>query len=126
MLINLSHAHALALCDMLAEYIRTPGHTEIFVDVVRDVETRPEVLLGYLLGVCNGGYTWPEEADRQLLLLALALAALDRPGFASALRLIAAQIPGGKPGETDGTGLYDEFKRLNADRFAAMRPRPVA
>jgi hypothetical protein len=60
-------------------------------------------------------HVWPEEGDRQLLLRALAIAALDSPGFDFALRVIAAQLRGG-PGE-DGTALYDDFKRFNADRF---------
>ncbi len=58
-----------------------------------------------------------EEGDRQMLLLALAICALDRPGWDHALGSIAANIPGGTP-------LYEEFKRLNADRFVAREAQP--
>jgi hypothetical protein len=49
-----------------------------------------------------------EESDRQAMLLALAELALSRPGWDYMLRKIAARL--------DGEDLYDEFKRLNADR----------
>jgi hypothetical protein len=52
-----------------------------------------------------------EEGDRQLVLLSLALCALDRPGFDHALSRIAEQLA------PAGVALYTEFKRLNADRF---------
>lgn len=49
-----------------------------------------------------------EESDRQAMLLALAELALSRPGWDDMLRRIAARLA--------GEDLYDEFKRLNADR----------
>ena len=66
---------------------------------------------------------WPEEHDRQLLLLALAICALDAPGFDEALRRIAAQLRGG-PGEQDGVPFYEISKRFNRDRWQASPPRP--
>jgi hypothetical protein len=53
-----------------------------------------------------------DEADRQLLLLALALCALLRPGFDDALERVAAHF---EPAD-DSVRLYRDFKRLNADR----------
>jgi hypothetical protein len=49
-----------------------------------------------------------EESDRQAVLLALAELALSRPGWNDMLRRIATTLA--------GEGLYDEFKRLNADQ----------
>lgn len=46
------------------------------------------------------------EEDRQLVILSLALCALQRPGFDHALELIAAKY--------DGVVMYSEFKRVNA------------
>jgi len=56
--------------------------------------------------------TIDDDRDRQALLLALAILALDRPGWDDYLADIA-----GKFGE-NGRTLYDEFRRLHADRFA--------
>jgi hypothetical protein len=49
-----------------------------------------------------------EEGDRQLILLALALCALQRPGFDAALTRIAETL-GGKA----ATQMYDDFKYFN-------------
>jgi hypothetical protein len=54
-----------------------------------------------------------EEGDRQLVLLAIAELSLSRPGWDYALGLIADQL--------QGREMYDEFKRLNADRVKAER-----
>jgi hypothetical protein len=53
------------------------------------------------------------EEDRQLTLLALALCSLLRPGFDTALRLIADQLQGGY--------MFEEFKRFNSD---VVKPKP--
>lgn len=45
------------------------------------------------------------EADRQLVLLSLALCARLRPGFDQALSLIAEQL--------DGRAMFEDFKRFN-------------
>jgi len=47
------------------------------------------------------------EEDRQLVLLSLALCAIDRPGFDAALRSIAGQF--------DGVELFEQFKTMSDD-----------
>jgi hypothetical protein len=47
---TLTESQRMALLDLVAEYIRTPGHTEVFIDVGRRVETTPESLLLALMG----------------------------------------------------------------------------
>ena len=54
-----------------------------------------------------------EEGDRQLTLLALAICALNRPGFDYALSEIAAKLEPGWTPEVES--MYTAFKRLNAD-----------
>jgi hypothetical protein len=54
-----------------------------------------------------------EEGDRQMVLLALAELSLSRPGWDDALGRIADQI--------FGRELFEQFKRLNADRVKATR-----
>lgn len=51
------------------------------------------------------------EEDRQLLLLALALMSLRRPGFLFACTEVADQL-GGIPAQE----MFKEFRRLNADQ----------
>lgn len=60
--------------------------------------------------------TIPEE-DRQLVLLALAILALDRPGFQFACQQ-AADAFGGLAAQE----MFKEFHRLNADRW---QPKPM-
>lgn len=57
-----------------------------------------------------------KEADRQLVLLALAQLSLCSPGFDAALNRVALQI------DTENGGravIYDEFRRLRADLITA-------
>jgi hypothetical protein len=53
------------------------------------------------------------EEERQAMLLALAELALSRPGWDDMLRLITRKLRGEE--------LFDEFKRVNADRVKAER-----
>lgn len=48
-----------------------------------------------------------EEGDRQLTLLSLALCSLLRPGFDTALGLIAEKL--------EGKDMFEHFKHLNSD-----------
>lgn len=57
-------------------------------------------------------YTFEEE-ERQLLLLAIAELSLERPGWDDTLGRIADNFHGRK--------MFDEFKRVNADRVKASR-----
>lgn len=116
MIVELTRSQVMALANILASTIQQPGHIEVHHDVVRGVDTTPEELLRLFLELGADRIQWPEEADRQLLLLALAICALDKPGFDGALRRIAGQIRGG-PGEENGTRMYETFKRLNVDRW---------
>jgi hypothetical protein len=69
------------------------------------------------------------EEDRQMVILALAELALSRPGWDYALGLIAEklslshshddQVTGIEKKLVDGRFLFDQFKRLNADRVKA-------
>ena len=60
-----------------------------------------------------------DEEQRQLVLLALATLALERPGFDYALTNIALLIDNHRP---DGAAeMYEGFKALNADRHAKER-----
>ena len=123
MLVDLSPSQVLALANIVAHDLLQPDHVEVHVDIVRRVETTPEELLYLLVDLGAGRRQWPDEHDRQLLLLALAICALDAPGFDDALRRIAAQLRGG-PGEQDGVPLYEVFKRFNRDRWQTSPPRP--
>jgi hypothetical protein len=49
-----------------------------------------------------------EEGERQMILLALAELALSRPGWDYALGGIAEQF--------EGREMFEDFKRINADR----------
>jgi hypothetical protein len=55
-----------------------------------------------------------EEGDRQLILLALAVLGLQRPGFDHALRAIARQLPDARAEE-----MYDAFRASNDDQDLA-------
>ncbi len=55
-----------------------------------------------------------EEADRQLVLLALANLALLRPGFDHALRTLADRFG------VDGGGLFEHFKVSNRDQVGGF------
>ena len=55
-----------------------------------------------------------DESDRQLVLMALAHLAVERPGFDDALQLIAARIDNHNPrGRAE---MYEDFKRLHHQR----------
>ncbi len=58
-----------------------------------------------------------QEEQRQLMLLALAICALERPGFDMALSEIAALMDNRT--EDGRAEMYEGFKRLNADRYHA-------
>lgn len=58
-----------------------------------------------------------DEPQRQLVLLALATLALERPGFDCALSEIALLLDNPTPQGNAET--YEEFKRLNGDKHAA-------
>lgn len=53
------------------------------------------------------------ESERQAMLLALAELALSRPGWDFMLRLLAEKLHGAE--------MFEDFKRLNADRVSAER-----
>ena len=50
-----------------------------------------------------------DEAERQLIIRALAVQSLESPGFRDACRKIAVKLQGGE--------MFDEFMRLLADLF---------
>ncbi|HEV1992469.1 MAG TPA: hypothetical protein VGR34_06360 [Candidatus Dormibacteraeota bacterium] len=54
-----------------------------------------------------------DEGDRQLVLLALAELSISRPGFDDALGRIADGLK--------GRDMFEELKRLNADRLHSER-----
>lgn len=54
MLVDLTPSQVMALGDILLAYTMTPGHIEVFVDVVHQVETRPEDLLRLFVDVGAG------------------------------------------------------------------------
>lgn len=111
MLVELTRSQVMALGDILVNELHRPGHTERYLDASTGTETTIEDLLRVFVNMGCGLHTWPEEGDRQLLLLALALCSVARPGFDYALRNLAAQVRGG-PGP-DGVELFENFKRLN-------------
>lgn len=49
--VTFSPSQLMALRTLIAEYLRTAGHTEVFVDALRRVETTPEGLLARLLEI---------------------------------------------------------------------------
>ena len=55
------------------------------------------------------------EAERQMILLALAELALSRPGFEDSIRQIARHY------DEDGLPVFESFKTSNADRVKAER-----
>lgn len=63
-----------------------------------------------------------DESECQMILLALACLALGRPGFDDALRRLATTLDGSSSLSelSDSAVLYDEFKRLNADRIKPL------
>lgn len=48
-LIELTASQLMALRDLVAEHLRCPNATEVYIDVVRDVETTPSDLLVALM-----------------------------------------------------------------------------
>jgi hypothetical protein len=117
-LVDLSPGDVMALSSVLLEYLMHPTHTEVFVDVVNGTETTPEKLLQRFVDLGAGIGGWPDDADTQMLILALAICALDRPGWNEALLRIVQRIA---PERGDYCArLFDEFKRLNDDRFRPM------
>jgi hypothetical protein len=61
-----------------------------------------------------------DEAQRQLVILALAILSLDRPGFEFACLEAANEF-----GRIDAQEMFKEFRRLNADRWRAAKVKPV-
>lgn len=62
-----------------------------------------------------------DVADRDAVLLSLAICSLDRPEHLAMLRDIALRIGrGGLGGE-----IFEECRRVNADRYAARPPLPL-
>jgi hypothetical protein len=55
-----------------------------------------------------------EEGQRQLILLALAILSLERPGFHNALNTIALKIDNNVEGAAE---MYHSFRRLNEDKY---------
>jgi hypothetical protein len=55
-----------------------------------------------------------KDADRQAMLLALAILSLDRPGWLEYLRGVAREYF-----DHDGVPVFEELRRLNADRWVA-------
>jgi hypothetical protein len=47
--LTLTPSQLMALRDIVAHYLTIPTHSEVFVDVHRDVETTPEELLALLM-----------------------------------------------------------------------------
>lgn len=45
MVYNLTQSQVMALCDILVAYLLQPEHTEVFHDVVHQIDTTPEELL---------------------------------------------------------------------------------
>jgi len=124
MLVNLTPSQVMALTAILgAELLDRETAPDVHIDVVRQVETTPEELLRLLLDLSVGLGEWPESGDRQMILLALAILALDKPDWHDALRRIATQFRGGDPiadGASyalDGAWLFDEYRRRHAPRF---------
>lgn len=60
-----------------------------------------------------------EEGDRQLVLLALANLALQRPGFDHALRTLAARFG------MRGDGLFEQFKELSRNQVGGFIHPPA-
>lgn len=60
-----------------------------------------------------------DHADRQAIVLALAILALDRPGWIEYLKRIAARFG------PNGDALFEEFHRFNADRWRTAPGAPV-
>jgi hypothetical protein len=58
-----------------------------------------------------------DEGERQMLLLALAQLALDRPGWEWTLGELAEKY--------QGREMFNEFMRLNKDRWEARPPAPL-
>jgi hypothetical protein len=58
-----------------------------------------------------------DESDRQLVMLALAILSLDRPGWHWTLGRLAEIY--------SGREMFEEFRRLNADRWAKARVAPL-
>jgi len=59
-----------------------------------------------------------DPAERELVLLALAVLSLDRPGWYVACGALAEKF--GVP-ERPGLAMLDEYRRLNADRMSITR-----
>lgn len=63
-----------------------------------------------------------EEGDRQLILMALAHLAVEKPGFDMALNLIALRIDNNTEGRAK---LYDEFRQLQENGLCPECHLPV-
>jgi hypothetical protein len=51
--VALTSSELMALRDIVAHYLTIPDHSEVFIDVARDVETTPEALLRRLMAVAG-------------------------------------------------------------------------
>ena len=67
-----------------------------------------------------------DQADRDAVLLALAILSLDRPGWEPYLREIAGKLffddPRIRAAQVEA---FSEFRRLNADRWKFKPPPPM-
>jgi hypothetical protein len=52
--ITFTPSQVMALATLVGEHMRMAGHTEVFIDAVRCVETTPEDLLKILLDAGRG------------------------------------------------------------------------
>src|SRR3989442_563155 len=82
----------------------------LLLDILEQ-DTQLGFVLGLLRAALYGELTMSnyslQEEERQLIVLSLALCALLRPGFESAVGNIAEKL--------DGRDMFNEFRRLNAD-----------
>jgi hypothetical protein len=93
-----------------------PKEEPDFIGAIRELKRQAEQVARYIRTTPVAAVEF-DESDWQLVLLSLAICALDRPGFDYALGLIAERC--------NGRGPYLEFKRLNADRWRESPPRPL-
>jgi hypothetical protein len=69
--------------------------------------------------------TLTDKADVDLVILALAILSLDRPGWEEACRIAAGKASGAVYREDTARHSFNEFRRLNEDRWKARPPAPV-
>lgn len=66
MTIELSDSEVMALADIVGAHLRTPNHTEVYIDAARGVETTPEGLLGLLLDARTAEASMPARLTHRL------------------------------------------------------------